>query len=419
MAAGMISPIYDTEQARLQDQLATAAALRKQGLSQDIGQGYQGGKVYIVGNPLANVAAALGARYLDRNAREGLGRMEQQREQQRQDFLSAMPSPEETAPQFGPGQDGGSLPDVVRDKSPEQLADETRAWAAGAPRGMEGVQQFALQQAMTAPQRAAERRDTQQARQLEQAMRIEAAAKESQEKRDFQARQDELYRRTAAQQQGMLAAALAARGGGSNKPDMRIITTTDENGNPIQQAVDMNALKPGDRFGKVVPPGKGGGKLTPEQAKAAEVGHLEELIRRTAEAKNAPGLGTVTGPIAGRVPGVAYAGSPEASSALSTYEKYLEYLQTAGLEDLKAKGISPGSITEKEWPKFVARKTSLDRVKTTPEVRSELGRLQVDAYNTLAKVKGTGETYHDVGGSIFKLKPGADPKLKSSYEKVE
>jgi hypothetical protein len=54
-------------------------------------------------------------------------------------------------PGTGPLVDGMEVP-----KDPRALVQATQAWAMKAPQGMEGVQNFALQQAMTAPQRQAE-----------------------------------------------------------------------------------------------------------------------------------------------------------------------------------------------------------------------------------------------------------------------
>lgn len=167
MAKGMINPVYDTEEARLQDQLATAAALRKEGLQGNTGSGYQGGRVYMVGNPLGNIASGLAGAWMDNKAREGLGGLEQAKRQQRDEFMAAMPSPTERVQQEGPMPDGGSMPDVERQVAPRALAQATQQWAANAPPGMESVQQFALQQVLTAPEKQAEREAQQQARQHE------------------------------------------------------------------------------------------------------------------------------------------------------------------------------------------------------------------------------------------------------------
>lgn len=167
MPTGMINPVYDTEADRIKEQLLLANTLRKQGLEGNTGSGYQGGRVYIVGNPLANIASAIGGEFIGQRAREDQGAMEQRQQQERDAFLAAMPSAIETQhydpvanPGTGPLVEGMEVPRDAR-----ALAQATQAWAAKAPRGMEGVQQFALQQALTAPQRQAEQEATARARQ--------------------------------------------------------------------------------------------------------------------------------------------------------------------------------------------------------------------------------------------------------------
>ena len=49
MATGMISPLYDPQEEKLKKQLAYTEALRKGGAEGDMGGGYQGGRVFIVG----------------------------------------------------------------------------------------------------------------------------------------------------------------------------------------------------------------------------------------------------------------------------------------------------------------------------------------------------------------------------------
>lgn len=151
-----IAPVLDSEIERVKEQLATAAALRKAGMSGNTGAGMVG-QVYAVGNPWGNIAQSLAGALLGHKARNAEADIEQRQLQERNDWLSQMPSGTETVPQAGPVQEGEApLPDVERQASPRALAQATQAWAMKAPRGMEGVQNFALQQAMTAPQRQAE-----------------------------------------------------------------------------------------------------------------------------------------------------------------------------------------------------------------------------------------------------------------------
>jgi hypothetical protein len=152
-----ITPVLDTELEKVKEQLATAAALRKQGLDNDMGSGYHGGSVYIVGNPLASIAQSLGGAFLGNRARERQGQLEQQQNQERNGWLSQMPSPYEVTPQAGPVQEGEApLPDVERPVPARALAQATQAWTSKAPKGMEGIQQFGIQQSLLAPQRQAE-----------------------------------------------------------------------------------------------------------------------------------------------------------------------------------------------------------------------------------------------------------------------
>jgi hypothetical protein len=64
------SLFQDPEQAVLQRKLAEAEALRQSGQSGDIGQGYRGGKVFIVGNLMSKLANAAGGAYLGDQAEQ-------------------------------------------------------------------------------------------------------------------------------------------------------------------------------------------------------------------------------------------------------------------------------------------------------------------------------------------------------------
>src|SRR5574343_1634891 len=153
-----IAPVLDTELEQVKEQLALAAALRKQGMQDTGGAGYHGGRIYAVGNPWGGLAQQVAGQFIDSQARQRQGELEQRQLQERQGWLDQMPSATETQhydpvsnPGTGPLAEGMEVP-----KNPWALAQATQAWAMKAPRGMEGVQNWALQQAMTAPQRQAE-----------------------------------------------------------------------------------------------------------------------------------------------------------------------------------------------------------------------------------------------------------------------
>ena len=153
-----ITPIFDTEVERVKEQLAQADALRKMGLEGNTGSGYHGGRVFVVGNPLGNIASGLAGAFLGDRARTRQGELEQQQTTARDEWLGQMPSGTDTQhydpvanPGTGPLAEGMEVP-----QSPLQQAKAMQSWAMKAPRGMEGVQNFALQQSLTAPQREAE-----------------------------------------------------------------------------------------------------------------------------------------------------------------------------------------------------------------------------------------------------------------------
>jgi len=287
-----ITPIFDTEIERVKEQLAQADALRKQGFANNTGGGYQGGKVFMVGSPLGNVAQGLAGIYMGENARTRQGELEQSRNQQRQEFLAQMPSATEAVPQAGPMEDGSSMPDVERTKSPLQHAREMQQWGAKAMNipGMEGLGGTVLTEAIKAPQRQAELLQKAQDRIYE----IQTAASERRiSKAEADERQAVLLK--SLKQMGIDSAQLiasmriGAAGAKDNKPDMRFVDTVDENGNPIKQVVDMNAVKPGDTFGKPTKAPKGG---NPKE-NAAEVLKILEQVDPLIGGSTASGLGNL------------------------------------------------------------------------------------------------------------------------------
>lgn len=187
-----ITPVFDTEAERIKEQLAQADALRKVGMEGNTGSGYHGGRVFIVGNPLGNIAASLGGAFLGDRARTRQGELEQQQTQERQDWLNQMPSGTETQhydpmsnPGTGPLAEGMEVP-----QSPRALANAMRQWATQAPRGMEGVQNFSIQQQMLAPEKEADRAVVNEQRKFEVLTKAEEAAKLQREKLEDLARRD-------------------------------------------------------------------------------------------------------------------------------------------------------------------------------------------------------------------------------------
>ena len=287
-----ITPIFDTELERVKEQLATAAALRQASMTPQgaAAGGYQGGKIYTVGSPFGQIAQAIGGAYMGDKARTRQGELEQQQTTARDEWLGQMPKGVDTQhydpvanPGTGPLVEGMEVP-----QSPLQQAKAMQAWAMKAPRGMEGVQNFALQQSLTAPQREAEAAQKAQDRLHElQLKAIDARATQAER---LEA-QKEIARMNieGRQETARLIASLKASGKADTKPDMRFVDTVDENGNPIKQVVDMSAVKPGDTFGKPTKAPKGG---KPGET-AAEVLKILEQADPLIGGSTASGLGNL------------------------------------------------------------------------------------------------------------------------------
>jgi hypothetical protein len=160
--ANPITPVVDTDLENIKSQLEYAKALRGQSLDTK-GENVSG--FYVPKSPWLNFVQGLTGGGVESYQRGQQRNIEQSRNQQRQEFLAAMPSATETQtydPESNPGT--GPLMNGEFAKSPRALAQATQAWAANAPKGMESVQQFALQQALTAPEKQAQLEAQQQAR---------------------------------------------------------------------------------------------------------------------------------------------------------------------------------------------------------------------------------------------------------------
>src|SRR5574343_312688 len=153
--------IPNADDLRIAEQLAMAKAMRERGMTDKGGSG-MAGQVYMVGNQYGNLAQSLGGAILGAKAASDRDQLQATRDQQKQAWLAQMPSATETLDiqqatpeqQFGPTQ-APTVPTEVQ-KSPRALERAMYAWGIQAPEGMESIQKFALQQAMTAPQRQAE-----------------------------------------------------------------------------------------------------------------------------------------------------------------------------------------------------------------------------------------------------------------------
>lgn len=156
----MINSIVDPEQDRIAEQMAQAAALRKQMFAPNTGGGYQGGKVFMVGSPLGNIAQTLAGVYLGEKGREEQQALSDTRNSQLKQALAAMPGLTNTTPVYGPTPEGGNLPDITTPKPYQQVIDERQKWAAGMgdirhPLA-QAISQSAMLQGISAPEKLLE-----------------------------------------------------------------------------------------------------------------------------------------------------------------------------------------------------------------------------------------------------------------------
>lgn len=350
--AGTISPIYDAEAEALKRQMSFANALRDRGMQGNTGSGYQGGKVFIVGNPLGNIVSGLAGAYLGNRAEEGQRNLEQRMVDERQNWLNAMPSSttDKTVELEGPTETGDPLTGTASVlKSAKQRAMENQAWAMQAPRGMEGVQQFALQQALTAPQREEEARQRAEDRKEEQAIRLEQATQLAKDRNALLQAQME---GTNAYRQGMLD---VQRQGLDIKKDA------------AQTKIDAATEK----------------KNAQQDAYVGSLNRLEEIVN---DLKATPNLSAALGAVEGRLPALVAFSPQQKSNAVSKIKNLQEYLQTKGLEDLRRAGVAPGSVTEKEWSKFAARAGNIDPTLSEKEFDRELNNLLRDVAAAREKI---------------------------------
>lgn len=252
-----ILPILDSDAEDIKNQLIYADALRKKSL--DTG-GQTVGGIYVAKNPWQNFLEGFAGSGIGQYQRGRQADLEQQQLQERQNWLGQMPSATETrdiqqaSPEqaFGPTQ-AAVVPTEVR-KSPRALQQAMTAWGMNAPRGMEGVQNYALQQAMLAPEKQAEAEQRAADRMQELQIKMLENRATQQEKREFEER---MLKMQMEGKKDLLHVAAALRP--TPAPHTQIAYDKDGKG----YLVDMRtgAQSPLENIGKVPGAGAAGAKL--------------------------------------------------------------------------------------------------------------------------------------------------------------
>ena len=276
----------DPEQARIDQQMQMANALRKQGMSGDTGAG-MAGRVYVVGNPWGNIASAIGGQFLANQADKAQTALNERNADAEQQWLGQMPQATQSVDQFGPATpEGGSLPSVVTDKPLDQYADETRRWAMQAPNTVPGARQYALEQAMQAPQRMAELRD--KAADRKAVLEATLAAKADQAVKERESRMElERLRQEGRMDLKTLAGAIAASNGSSRRDRFSLITNAD--GSVSRINMDTGELSPVEGVNRGAKPLSKSEQAVKDAGMAAD--NIDKLL---AKAKESPeSFGTV------------------------------------------------------------------------------------------------------------------------------
>lgn len=170
---------FRVQQEQLERRRALAQQLIAKGMEGNTGSGYQGGRVYIVGNPLGNIASSVAGNIFANQNDQQQQQLEQAQQQAQSDWSDRFAKAPATLEQSGPMPDGSSMPDLPG-KTKQQLLAEAR------DRGLK----YDLEQAFL---KAGEDRDFR----AEQATQAQLArAQEKADQREWQAVQDAKYKRT-------------------------------------------------------------------------------------------------------------------------------------------------------------------------------------------------------------------------------
>lgn len=392
--------IPNADDLRIAEQLAMAKAMRERGMTGTGGSG-MAGQVYMVGNQYGNLAQSLGGAILGAKAVSDRDQLEATREQERQNWLAQMPSATETQhydpvsnPGTGPLQEGMEVP-----KDPRALERSMTAWGARAPREMQHVRDAAIAQAMLSPGKEADRI-------LQQS--LIAAQKEAD--RSFK------------------EAMIGVKGEEDRKT--RAFAYSTPNVNAPQYDYKPNGDGTFTMFPRTASAGtprdtgitapKPAAVLNAEAKREAQIGkddkaldfyerRLDSLNSAVDDVLKAPGLKAATGAVEGRLPGLVSMTPNDKSNAMAYIKNLKEKMQTIGLQELKQAGISPGSVTEREWSKFAAMVGNIDETMDTPEFVKQLDRLKAAIEADRNRVKEDRQALKGGGG-------GAKPAVRISSE---
>jgi hypothetical protein len=271
-----VKPYSDFEDEDVASQIATAQALRNKGLNAPAGQMI--GDWYMPTSPLNILGYGIGGGIMEQAARQRQADIQTARQKQDEEYLARLPEDtvERTRELAGPPTEEGVGPGTITErvaKDPRQFEQDMYRYGMSAPNTALGQQMrlYALQRAMTSPERhalAAEKKETALTLARE---KIEAEARRAADKAEAQAQRDADKAEARAREIRLTASLRQPR-----EPKLQIIDTVDEQGNPTKQVVE---LTPGATF-KAIPKGHKVSAATEKSLDAAN-----ELMSRIQMAK--------------------------------------------------------------------------------------------------------------------------------------
>ncbi len=113
---------------------------------------------------------------------------------------------------------------------------------------------------------------------------------------------------------------------------------------------------------------------------------IGNMLDRVSAVEKSPGLSSAVGFWDAATPAIMSGWNAQDKATARAYITNLqEYLQTKGLADLRASGVAPGSITEKEWSKFATMVGNIDPTMDEKSFQKELNNLKTYAANARAE----------------------------------
>lgn len=391
-----VNSVVDPEMDRIRMQLAQAAAMRQAAPGS---RGEMVGQVRTVGNQAGDILGKIAAPFLEKRLMDEQGRIEGERQQQEQDWISQMP--EETRNITLPPDQAGPVGTI--NKTPGQLAGEIRNWSAQGAKLPNSplartVAQYGIQKGIDAPQRMLESESKAEDRRAEQEFRA-AQAKELAAQRAAEKAESDRQRAADRAENIRLAASLRPAPQ-PREPRMQLIQTTDENGNPIQKIVSM---EPGTTF-PALPKATSG-----DRQSAAERKGVAEANLGIASIDDA--IAELSKPSAEGALGFKNMVLPETLRQYTNPEGIVPRAVVANIGSLKLHDRSGAAVTASEFPRlkpFIPTSTDTPdaAVKKLGKMRDEYVRMQQEWSSSPKPSAGGGgggeETWVRVNGKLVR-----------------